>query len=46
MVAVMCLNPGIEVHHRNLDGCQTDNMFGLRAIVEGVKRMSTCVILI
>lgn len=44
MVAVMCLNPGIEVHHRNLDGYQTDNMFELGAIVEGVQRMSTYVI--
>lgn len=46
MVAVICLNPGIEVHHRNLYGCQTDNMFELRAIVEGLKQMSACVILI
>ena len=44
MVGLVCLNPRIEVHHRNLYGCQTDNMFELSAIVEGVKRMYTCVI--
>ena len=27
MIARMCLNLGIEVYHRNLDGCQADNMF-------------------